>query len=267
MGGRCEDPRHHEIWRFVRSQLPPPPARVVELGCGHDGGLVPCLRRSGYRAIGVDPEAPPGHAYRRSSFEQLRPGPPIDAFVTSAALHHVGDLGYLLDQVEAMLAPGGVVIVVEWAWELFDELTARWCFARLGPDRSRPNWLRALEEGWAASGLDWRGYEEQWALQAHCHRGDEMLAQLDSRFERRVLERSPYFHYDLEATTEAAEQAAVEAGLVKATGIRYAGARRGSPGGPPGGRAAPAHPVDEGVAGAHPLAPAGSPTSKARLRL
>jgi SAM-dependent methyltransferase len=200
---------------------------VVELGCGNDGGLVPCLRRSGYRAVGVDPEAPPGHAYCQSSFEEFRPVKPIDAFVTSAALHHVGDLGYLLDQVAAMLAPGGVVVVVEWAWELFDELTASWCFARLAPDRSRPNWLRGLEEGWTASGLGWRGYEEQWALQARCHRGEEMLDHLNRRFERRVLERSPYFHYDLEATTEAAERAAVEVGLVKATGIRYAGTKPG----------------------------------------
>lgn len=253
MSGRCEDPRHHEIWRFVRSQLPPPPARVVELGCGLDGGLVPCLRRSGYRAVGVDPEAPPGRAYHRSTFEAFRPAAPVDAFVTSAALHHVGDLGHLLDQVEAMLVPGAVVVVVEWAWELFDELTAQWCFARLGPDGPTPNWLQALREGWAASGLAWRGYEEQWALQARCHRGEEMLTELDRHFERRVLERSPYFYYDLEATSEDAERAAVQAGLLNATGILYAGTKSGLPSSPARRDAAAGRPAGESVAGApHP---------------
>jgi len=32
---------------FVRSQLPPPPARVIELGCGQFGGHVPALIRAG----------------------------------------------------------------------------------------------------------------------------------------------------------------------------------------------------------------------------
>jgi hypothetical protein len=37
-------------WPFVRGQLPPPPARVIELGCGSLGGHVPALLRAGYDA-------------------------------------------------------------------------------------------------------------------------------------------------------------------------------------------------------------------------
>jgi hypothetical protein len=36
-----------------------------------------------------------------------------------------------------LLVPGGVLVVVEWAWERFDEATARWCFARLTPQPRR----------------------------------------------------------------------------------------------------------------------------------
>ena len=49
------------------------------------------------------------------------------------SLHHVADLGDVLDGVGAALAPDGALVVVEWAWERFDEATARWCFARLAP--------------------------------------------------------------------------------------------------------------------------------------
>ena len=48
----------------VRARLPEAPARVVELGCGPLGGLVPGLRAAGYDAVGVDPAAPDGDEYR-----------------------------------------------------------------------------------------------------------------------------------------------------------------------------------------------------------
>src|ERR1700729_1182043 len=47
-------------WPFVRDQLPPPPAGVIELGCGLLGGPAPTLLRPGYHAIGAVPKAPGG---------------------------------------------------------------------------------------------------------------------------------------------------------------------------------------------------------------
>ena len=49
-------------WPFVRVSLPEPPGRVIEIGCGDLGGFVPDLRRAGYDAVGVDPEAPAGES-------------------------------------------------------------------------------------------------------------------------------------------------------------------------------------------------------------
>jgi hypothetical protein len=47
--------------------------------------------------------------------------------------------GDVLDRLQAALAPGGVVVMVEWARERFDQATARWTEDRLpppGPDAS-----------------------------------------------------------------------------------------------------------------------------------
>jgi hypothetical protein len=38
------------VWPVVRSRLPAPPARVVEICCGSIGGFVPMLGASGYEA-------------------------------------------------------------------------------------------------------------------------------------------------------------------------------------------------------------------------
>src|ERR1700755_52070 len=39
---------------FVLDQLPPPPRRVLEIGCGREGGLVELLAARGYDVLGVD---------------------------------------------------------------------------------------------------------------------------------------------------------------------------------------------------------------------
>jgi hypothetical protein len=53
-----DDPWLAAVWPFVRAELPPTPATVLEMGCGLLGGFVPALLDAGYHAVGVDPEAP-----------------------------------------------------------------------------------------------------------------------------------------------------------------------------------------------------------------
>jgi SAM-dependent methyltransferase len=152
-----DDPRLGAVWPFVRSQLPLAPTWVLEVGCGTLGGFVPALLASGYHAVGVDPEAPEGPGYRQIEFERYEPPQPVDCVVASLSLHHVADLNEVLDRLGAVLAPGGVLVVVEWAWERFDEATARWCFARLASPNpgEEPGWLHKAQERWAASGQRW----------------------------------------------------------------------------------------------------------------
>lgn len=212
---------------FVRTHLPPPPARVVEVGCGTLGGLVPRLLALGYDTVGVDPEAPDEPAYRRIEVEQYEPPAPVDAIVACTSLHHVADLGVVVDWMASALVPDGRLVVVEWARERFDEPTARWCFARL-PDRDEDEkgWLHDHRDHWHASGEPWARHVEAWAAAEKLHTGRDMLAALDARFRPTLVEDGPYFCYELDGVTEADEQQAVDAGLIQANGIRYAGSLR-----------------------------------------
>src|SRR5919108_6590369 len=142
---------HAALWPSVRAPLPPPPARVLEIGCGSAGGFVPRLGADGYAATGIDPEAPEGSAYHQVRFEQFQAPQPADAIIACTSLHHVADLGDVLDLAAAALVPAGVLVVVEWARERFDEATAQWCFARLpGPGEDR-GWLNDRYEQWQDS--------------------------------------------------------------------------------------------------------------------
>jgi SAM-dependent methyltransferase len=215
-------------WPFVRTWLPPAPARVLEIGCGPLGGFVPELLGAGYAAVGVDPEAPDTPGYHRIEFERYQPPQPVDCVLASTSLHHVDNLDVVLDQVAAVLVPDGALVVVEWAWERFDEATARWCFARLEPQdpASEPGWLHRRQEDWATADQPWEACCRAWATQKGLHTGETITRALDARFARRLWTTGPYFFADLLDTTQAHEQAAIDAGRIQATGIRYAGTRR-----------------------------------------
>lgn len=211
-------------WEFTRAALPGPPARVIEIGCGTAGGFVPDLQRDGYTAIGIDPDAPDGPAYLRAEFESYDPPHPVDAVVASTSLHHVADLDVAIGRLAAMLRPGGTAVVIEWASERFDEATSSWCFARLpspGPGEE-PGWLAHGREHWLESGLPWQEFVSTWRAAEGLHDGQAVVRALDTRFRRLSCAYGPYFFADLEVDA-AAEQAAIDAGQIQATGIRYTG--------------------------------------------
>lgn len=208
------------LWPFVQAHLPPAPARVLEIGCGPAGGFVPAMRESGYPAVGVDPDAPAGSGYHQTDFEHHEPTDPVDAIVACTSLHHVDDLDHVLDRVAATLTPGGGLIVIEWAYEKFDEQTARWCFDRL-PDTDEPGWLHHHRDRWLAGDQPWPAYLRSWAADEHLHSGEAMTRALQARFDTRLLARAPYFFPDLYPSSEADERAAADAGQIQATGIRY----------------------------------------------
>jgi SAM-dependent methyltransferase len=211
-------------WPVVRAALPAPPARVVELGCGTVGGHVPAMRAAGYDALGVDPEAPAGDEYRRIEFERLdESAETLAAVVASTSLHHVADPAEVFDAIARLLAPGGRVIVVEWDWESFDEATAEWCFERLSVGES--GWLHHHRDEWAASGRPWSAYLRGWAEEHGIHAAGRLLDLLGERFRLEQPAYRPYFFADLAATTEEDEQAAIDAGEIRATRVQVVGQR------------------------------------------
>jgi SAM-dependent methyltransferase len=210
---------------FVEANLPRPPASVLEIGCGRLGGFVPALRRYGYHAVGVDPEAPRGPEYRRMEFERYTVPQAVDAVVASTSLHHVTDLDLVLDRLAKAVRTGGTVIVVAWAHERFNASTALWCFAHMVPKEpdGEPTWLWRHRQSWADSGQSWDNYRQAWAQKEGLHTGRAVVEGLDARFQRLSCAFGPYFFPDLVDVSEDDERTAIAAGVVQVNGIRYVG--------------------------------------------
>jgi SAM-dependent methyltransferase len=187
--------------------------------------LRPGAARRRFQAIGIDPGAPEGPDYRRTTFEQYRPSRPAEAVVACTSLHHVTDLDTTLDGISKALAPDGVLVVVEWAWERLDEPTLQWCFARLARDPEEPSWLHTQRDECRAAGQPWAAFQQQWADQEHMHLSETILRRLADHFEPSLQRRGPYLFHDLDNTPEADEQAAIDTGLIQATRADFVGVR------------------------------------------
>ena len=127
---------------------------MLEVGCG-DGELARTLAAAGYDVVAIDPEAPDGELFRRTTIEAFDEPGPFDAVVASLSLHHVHDLGGVLDKL-ARLSPGPLV-VNEFAWDRYEPITPEW---------------KDEHEG--------------------LHTYDVMRVELDARFEERFFEWRPY---------------------------------------------------------------------------
>src|SRR5579864_1818308 len=155
---------------FVLQHLPQAPARVLEVGCGDRGGVVPALVDAGYDAIGVDPRAPDGPRFRQVDGR-------FDAVVAGRVIHHLDPLGGAVDRLAA-LAP--LLVVDEFAWDLIDHDLEAWYEARR---RERPDAVGppSLDE--------WR------RRHPGLHSSDVVLAALRARYDQVVLEWVPYFNH------------------------------------------------------------------------
>jgi SAM-dependent methyltransferase len=222
--GRTTDERWlAAFWPFVRHHAPPPPATVVEIGCGPLGGFVPMLRSAGYDAVGVDTEAPEGAEYHRTGIEEFAPPGAVDLVVASRSLHHVTDLDGVADRVVGMLAPGGTVIVLEWAWERLNEATAQWCFDRMPPADDDPNWMHRRREAWLESGKPWDAYLAEWATADGLHPGEAVLATVAARLRTAAADRGAFYFPGLDGVTEEDELAAIASGRIQAGGLSLVG--------------------------------------------
>ncbi len=183
-------------------ELPPPPARVLEVGCG-SGELARALSADGYDLVAVDPNAPVGAIFQRTTLEALGDEGPFDAALASLAFHHVDDLDVALDKLHSLLSQGAPLVVREFAWDLVDEPTARWDYKRL------------RRQGGLA---EWRAEHE------HLHGFEAMRAALDARFRERSFEWGPYLSEYKPAEGHASEERRlIESGEIRAVGFLYVG--------------------------------------------
>lgn len=108
------------------SLMRPPPARIVEFGCG-TGWLSLIFAGQGYDVVGVDisPDAiviaeqlraekqAANASFQVGDYEEVRIDPPADFVIFHDALHHAEDEDAALRAAYAALKPGGMVICVE----------------------------------------------------------------------------------------------------------------------------------------------------------
>lgn len=191
-----------DLHRLARAELPRPPARVLEVGCGR-GELARALSADGYDVVAIDPDAPAGAIFRRTTLEASGDEDPFDGALSSLALHHVDDLGVALDKLHSMLRPGAPLVVREFAWELVDEATARWDYERLGRKGGLPEW-RAEHE--------------------HLHTSEDLRAALGARFRERSFAWGGYLsdHESGEGHVEE-ELRLIRSGGIRAVGFVYVG--------------------------------------------
>jgi hypothetical protein len=198
---------------FVLSHLPPPPARVLEVGCGEEGGVTPALVACGFDVLAIDPEAPEGPEYRRVTLEQVDEPGRFAVAVAGRVLHHVHPLEPALAKL-ATLAP--LLVVDEFAPERIDEAAQDWYE---GQHRA----LRAAgEPPKGPPSLDaWR------AAHAGLHPSNILLGALREHYRELVYEQLPYLYRWLGGvTTEGLEEALIAAEAIRPIGWRWVGKAR-----------------------------------------
>jgi len=190
---------------FVLAALPPPPARVLEVGCGA-GKLARAVDAAGYGVLAIDPEAPEGPIFQRTTLEELDQVGPFDAAIASYSLHHIENLNPALDRLATLLQPHGGLVIEEFGWDRLDQATAEW----YGRQQGNPSVESVLAE-WRAEHEGLHGYEE-------------MRRALDERFAENYFEWRPYLYRCLERDDlETGERDAVAQGEIRAIGFRYMG--------------------------------------------
>lgn len=202
-----------EFTEFTLSQLPSAPQRVLEVGCGREGGVAPALAAAGYDVLAVDPDAPEGPLYRRITLEELDDPGPFDAVVAGRVLHHVRPLASALDKLAA-LAP--LLVLDEFAWNHMDEPTI--------------DWYESQHRLLVAAGREPKGPPDlaEWHRRhSDLHPYETLRAELEARYEEDYFEWCPYFYRWLDGpASEALESALIDTRAIRPIGFRYVGRTR-----------------------------------------
>ncbi|MEA2146497.1 MAG: hypothetical protein QOG59_2084 [Solirubrobacteraceae bacterium] len=199
-----------ELLVYVKSALPAPPARVLEIGAG-DGDLALALATAGYEITAIDPAAAPdSHILQRSLLEVQGS---FDAAVSVVALHHVEPLEQSCAHLATLIPGGGTLVIDELDIDRYDERATGWW---LGQRRA----LGHLEESSPAQILD--------TLRHHIHPLARINEALAPYFHFGEPVRGPFLHrWSLSSELQAAEVELIAEGLLPAVGARQVATRRG----------------------------------------
>ncbi len=193
---------------WVRSELPAPPARVLEVGAGA-GELAAALRDDGYEVTAIDPGGD-AHGIERVALAELDAGEgDFEAAVAVVSLHHVEPLRASLEVLSLVLAPGGRLVVDELDVDEVDERAAAWLIAH--SEREHAETPAALIAD----------------VRAHIRPLGELVDALEAvGFELGPITRGAYlYRWHQPPSGEAEERAAIAAADLPAVGARFVARR------------------------------------------
>jgi SAM-dependent methyltransferase len=193
-----------DVTAFVRATLPPPPARVLEVGAG-DGELAAALVDAGYDVVAIDP-ASSGGLVRPVALHELDEAP-FDAAVAVVSLHHVEPLEPSVRRLAELVRPGGKLVVDEIDVERLDERAVGW---------------------WQGhSGHEGDPTEIVGELRGHLHSLELLRATLIDSFAHGEPVRGPYlYRWNLPPGLREPEERLIASGELPAVGARLVGLRR-----------------------------------------
>lgn len=118
---------------YVRRFVPKARARILDVGCG-SGGLAAVLDAAGHLVTPIDPSAEVVEEARATGIPAQQAdlldfdGGPFEVVLFSFSLHHIFPLAQAVEKARDLLAPGGRVILEEFAIDEVDAVTAGWFF-------------------------------------------------------------------------------------------------------------------------------------------
>lgn len=203
---------------FVLGSLPPPPARVLEVGAG-DGELARAMASAGYDVVAIDPAATADHVRAVPLHELSEPAASFDAAVAIVSLHHVEPLRESCRRLAEVVRPGGTLVLDEIDVERFDERAAGWWLEQRGPSDHGPS-----DHGPTTAGeiVGW--------LRQHIHDLPTIQDALATWFKLGRTARGPYlYRWELGPDLRGPEESLIAAGELTAVGVRIVGTRRPDP--------------------------------------
>jgi SAM-dependent methyltransferase len=235
---------------FLAAVLPPPPARLLDVGCGR-GQVSAALMTRGFDVVGLDPDyeavqiALQAHVPAvEARFLDYDPEEPFDVVLFSRSLHHISDLDAAIDRACALLQPGGLVVADEFALEEADSATAAWFYGMLdllestGFSKEHGDELHAAVDEEPLS-----RWQRDHADDPPLHTGSSMLEGLSRRLTIEHKERTAYLFvylcgrlkpshraYRVAKSVLQLERALIREGSIAPTGLRITGRSSAPPG-------------------------------------
>jgi len=201
-----------EVEAWVRANLPPVPAAVLEVGAG-DGALARTLRADGYEVTAIDPKSDSPDVEAVALAELPDPPGPFEAAVAVVSLHHVEPLEASIERLATVTAPGAPLLLDEFDASALDERAAAWWLeqrrARGGDEEESPTEL--IE-----------------TMRAKVHPIDALVRALARYYDVGAPVRGTYlYRWKLDEALRPVEEQLVTAGRLPPTGVRIIARRRG----------------------------------------